>query len=66
MVQISYHLDPGLRYKCDNINHHERIQLFIVAAAHLPAAQRTNPVEGLAGLHYLQPIGTLYYGWDCQ
>ena len=43
-------LDPGLRYKCDNINHHERIQLFIVAAAHLPAAQRS------VCLTYLQSI----------
>ena len=31
-------LNPGLRYKCDVIHPYEEIQLFVVAAAHLPAA----------------------------
>jgi hypothetical protein len=37
-LHIASAAEPWIKYKCDDINLYERIQLFIVAAAHLLAA----------------------------
>lgn len=50
-------LNSGLRYKCDNIDLYENIQLFVVAAAH--AYTDRSGYRALfscpAGLEFIQP-----------